>query len=73
MLDRGKRSADVIAGPEGVTVLALERTRLLALCEDDAVLGTHLLWNIAAAVAQRTRFVLWQLDRAMLRAAKRSS
>ena len=73
MLDRGRRSADVIAGPEGVTVLALERTRLLALCEDDAVLGTHLLWNIAAAVAQRTRFILWQLDRAMLRAAKRGS
>jgi pimeloyl-ACP methyl ester carboxylesterase/CRP-like cAMP-binding protein len=64
MLDRGLRSADVIAGPGGVTVLALSRDRLLALCEDDAVLGTRLMWNISAAVAQRGRFYLWQLQRA---------
>ena len=67
MLDQEPRSADLIAGPEGATVLALERERLLALCEDDAVLGTRLLWNIARAVSRRARFILWQLHRAAQR------
>jgi pimeloyl-ACP methyl ester carboxylesterase/CRP-like cAMP-binding protein len=64
MLDEGLRSADLIAGPEGATVLALGRDRLLALCEDDAILGTRLLWNVAVAMSQRVRFILWQLQRA---------
>lgn len=68
MLDQGLRSADLIAGAEGATVLALERDRLLALCEDDAVLGTRLMWNISTAMAQRVRFILWQLQRAHQRA-----
>lgn len=67
MLDRGLRSADLVAGSEGAVVLALDRERLLALCEDDAVLGTRLLWNIAVAVSQRARFILWQLQRASQR------
>jgi len=67
MLDEGLRSADLIAGSEGATILALERQRLLALCEDDAVLGTRLLWNIATAMSQRVRFILWQLERASQR------
>jgi pimeloyl-ACP methyl ester carboxylesterase/CRP-like cAMP-binding protein len=67
MLDEGLRSADLIAGPEGATVLALARERLLALCEDDAMLGTRLLWNIAVAMSQRVRFILWQLQRASQR------
>ncbi len=64
LLDEGVRSADLIAGPEGTTVLALSRDRLLALCEDDAILGTRLMWNISRAIAQRARFILWQLRRA---------
>ncbi|MEZ4643556.1 MAG: alpha/beta fold hydrolase [Chloroflexota bacterium] len=64
MLDQGGRSADLIAGEDGVTVLALQRDRLLTLCEDDAVLGTRLLWNIATVMAVRVRFILWQLNRA---------
>jgi pimeloyl-ACP methyl ester carboxylesterase/CRP-like cAMP-binding protein len=64
MLDQGKRSADLIAGPEGATVLALSRDRLLALCEDDAVLATRLLWNVAVSMSQRVRFILWQMQRA---------
>jgi pimeloyl-ACP methyl ester carboxylesterase/CRP-like cAMP-binding protein len=67
MLDEGLRSADLRAGPEGATILALERERLLALCEDDAVLGTRLLWNIAVTISQRARFMLWQLQRAYQR------
>jgi CRP-like cAMP-binding protein len=69
MLDQGLRSADLIAGLDGAIVLALERNRLLALCEDDAVLGTRLLWNIATAMSNRVRFILWQLDRASQRAS----
>ncbi len=64
MFDQGVRTADMIAGPGGATVLAIARDRLLALCEDDAVLGTRLLWNIATAMTHRVRFVLWQLQRA---------
>jgi len=67
MLDQKVRSADLIAGPEGATVLALRRDRLLALCEDDAVLGSRLLWNLARAISQRARFILWQLERASQR------
>jgi CRP-like cAMP-binding protein len=65
MLDTGLRSADLRAGPEGATVLALERDRLLALCEDDSTLGTRVLWNIARAMALRQRFILWQLQKAL--------
>jgi len=50
------------------TVLALERERLLALMEDDPEPGTRLLWNIAAAMSHRVRFILWQLNRAQQRA-----
>jgi len=71
MLDQGARSADVLAGPEGTTILALSRERLLALCEDDAVLGTRLMWNISRAVAQRVRLVQWQLHREQALARQR--
>lgn len=64
MFDQGVRSADLVAGKSGATVLAFDRERLLALCEDDAVLGTRLLWNIGTAMTQRVRFIIWQLQRA---------
>ena len=64
MLDQGARTADLLAGHEGATVLTLNRERLLTLCEDDAVLGTQLLWNIATVMSRRVRFILWQLNRA---------
>lgn len=67
MLDEGDRSADLIAGSEGALLLILSRERLRALCEDDAVLGTQLLWNIARVVSRRVRFILWQLNRAKTR------
>ncbi len=67
MLDGGLRSADLRAGPDGATLLVLNRERLQALCDDDAVLGTRVLWNIATAMALRVRFILWQLQRALQR------
>lgn len=64
MLDQGLRTADLISGPEGATVLALGRSRLLALLEDDAELGAKLVWNIANSLSGTVRFILWQLQRA---------
>ena len=68
MLDQGIRTADLIAGPDGATVLALSRERLLALMEDDPELSSQLLWNLANVMTQRVRFILWQLQRAQQRA-----
>ena len=65
VLEQELRSHDLIAGPEGAIVLGLTRNRLLALCEDDAVLGTRLLWNISRAVSQRVRLVNWQIQRTL--------
>jgi CRP-like cAMP-binding protein len=67
MLDQGERSADLIAGKGGATILSLDRERLMALCEDDAVLGTRVMWNLATAVSRRARFILWQLNRSKQR------
>ena len=71
MLDQGQRSADLVAGPDGATVLGLTRERLLALCEDDTVLGVQLLWNMTITMSQRVRFVLWQLQRERHKQAER--
>ncbi|HLF87481.1 MAG TPA: alpha/beta fold hydrolase, partial [Anaerolineales bacterium] len=68
MLDQGLRTADLITGSEGATILSLSRERLLAIAEDDAELGTKVLWNIATSMSQRVRFILWQLQRASQRA-----
>ncbi len=69
MIDQGLRTADLITGPEGATVLALSREKLLALTQDDAELGVRLLWNLATSMSQRVRFILWQLQRATQRAS----
>ena len=71
MLDQGARSADLISGPEGAVVLALSRDRLLGLLEDDPELGTQLMWHLSKAMSKRVRFVLWQLQRANLRAREK--
>lgn len=60
LLDGGRRSADLRAGEEGVTILALRRDRLRALSEDDPALGNAVLWNIASALALRLRLANWQ-------------
>ena len=67
MLDQGLRTADLITGKEGATILALSRDRLQAISEDDPELGTKVLWNIATSMSQRVRFILWQLQRAYQR------
>lgn len=64
LLDGGRRSAFVCAGPEGATVLTLERDRLIALCNDDPSLGNRLIWNIATTLALRLRLTNWHLHQA---------
>ncbi len=64
LLDGGRRSASLHAGPEGATVLTLERERLVALCNDDPILGNRLIWNIASTLALRLRLTNWQLHMA---------
>ncbi|GAB4530030.1 MAG: alpha/beta fold hydrolase [Anaerolineales bacterium] len=68
MLDQETRTADLLAGPDGAVVLGLSRERLLALLEDDPALGARVVWNIAAAMSSRVRYILWQLQRAQQRA-----
>ncbi len=62
VLDREPRTADLVAGPEGAVVLGLTRERLLALAENDAVLGSRLLLNLATAMSRRVRYILWQME-----------
>jgi CRP-like cAMP-binding protein len=57
LLEQGRRTADLVAGSEGATVFALTRGRLLALCEDDAVLGSQLLWNFSKAIGKRALLI----------------
>jgi CRP-like cAMP-binding protein len=57
LLGQGRRTADLIAGLDGAVVLGLTQSRLLALCEDDAVLGSQLLWNFSRAVGRRARLI----------------
>lgn len=55
LLDGGRRSADLRAGPNGAKTLILKRERLQALCVDDPAIGQQVLWNIATALALRLR------------------
>lgn len=55
LLDGGRRSTSLRAGPEGALLLSLRRDKLVRLCRDDPELGIGVLWNIAAALALRLR------------------
>ena len=64
MWDNGERSADLVAGNEGATLLVLTRDRIRALVENDPELGSRFLWNMSMAMSRRIRFIQWQLNRA---------
>jgi hypothetical protein len=53
-----------VNGEDGAVVLGIDSDRILALAVDDPVLGNQLLWNIARAMSQTARFIIWQLNRA---------
>ena len=55
LIDGGRRSAELRAGPDGASVLLLTRERLVALINEDPELGSRVIWNIAAALALRLR------------------
>ena len=55
LLDRGRRSGGLTAGPDGAVILVLRRERLRALLEDDPAIGNAVIWNIAATLALRLR------------------
>jgi pimeloyl-ACP methyl ester carboxylesterase len=64
LLDGGRRSASLQAGPEGATVMVMRREQLEVLREDDSALGNRLIWNIATSLALRLRHTNWQLHQA---------
>jgi hypothetical protein len=49
---------------DGPVVFGIDSDQILALAVDDPVLGDQLLWNIARAMSQTARFIIWQLNRA---------
>ena len=62
LLDGGRRSAGLMAGPEGASILVLRRDRLRALVEDDPALGNGVIWNLASTLALRLRLSNFQLQ-----------
>ncbi|MEM9775266.1 MAG: alpha/beta fold hydrolase [Chloroflexota bacterium] len=71
LFDEGLRSARLIAGKAGATVLTLNRKVTLDLIGDYPDLGSKLLWNMGRALAHRVRFIQWQFRRASSRKADR--
>jgi len=55
LVDRGMRSASVRAAQHSTRVLVIPSHELLALCEADPSLGYHLMRNLAADLAMKTR------------------
>jgi pimeloyl-ACP methyl ester carboxylesterase/CRP-like cAMP-binding protein len=60
LIDGGRRSAELRAGEQGCTLLAITRERMFALTEDDPALGNTMIWNIASSLALRIRLSNWQ-------------
>ena len=60
LFDEGLRSANLVAGDSGATMLVLNREQVLALADDDPTLGAKFLWNMARALSNRIRFIQWQ-------------
>lgn len=67
LFDEGVRSADLVAGNTGATVLAITRSVVQDMCEDDPILGSRFLWNMSRAMSHRVRFIQWQFRRARQR------
>jgi pimeloyl-ACP methyl ester carboxylesterase/CRP-like cAMP-binding protein len=64
LLDNAPRSADLRAGPQGVTLLVLTRAALNALIEDDPELVMRMMQNLAISLGKRLRLQNWQAMRA---------
>jgi pimeloyl-ACP methyl ester carboxylesterase/CRP-like cAMP-binding protein len=73
LFDEGLRSARLLAGKAGATVLTLDRQVTLDLISDNPELGSKLLWNMGRALAHRVRFIQWQFRRASNKQTDRSA
>jgi pimeloyl-ACP methyl ester carboxylesterase/CRP-like cAMP-binding protein len=63
LLDGAARSADLYAGPAGVTVLALTQDALAKLAEDDPAMGMQMMKNLAISLGRRLRLQNWRAAR----------
>lgn len=63
LLDSAPRSADVVAGPHGATVLTLTRTALETLADDDPTMGMRMMQNLAVSLGRRLRTQNWRAAR----------
>ncbi len=70
LLDGAARSADLYAGPQGATVLALTQEGLATLAEDDPAMGMQMMKNLAISLGKRLRLQNWRAARATERAAQ---
>ena len=64
LLDNAPRSADLLAGPLGVTLLALTQAALTSLAEDDPAMGMRMMQNLAVSLGRRLRTQNWRAARA---------
>ena len=64
LLEGIARTADLRAGPQGCTLLALTQQALTTLAEDDAAMGMRMMQNLAISLGKRLRHQNWRAARA---------
>jgi pimeloyl-ACP methyl ester carboxylesterase/CRP-like cAMP-binding protein len=65
LLEGVGRSADLRAGPQGCTLLALTEEALNTLAEDDPAMGMLMMRNLAISLGKRLRLQNWRAARAL--------
>jgi CRP-like cAMP-binding protein len=65
LLEGTGRSADLRAGPNGCTLLALTQEALTRLAEEDAAMGMRMMQNLAISLGKRLRMQNWRAARAL--------
>jgi len=73
LLDGAARSADLYAGPDGATLLALTDKALASLAEDDPSMGMQMMQNLAISLGKRLRLQNWRAARVAERALQKAS
>lgn len=65
LLEGTARSADLRAGPNGCTLLALTEEALTTLAEDDPAMGMQMMKNLAVSLGKRLRMQNWRAAQAL--------
>jgi pimeloyl-ACP methyl ester carboxylesterase/CRP-like cAMP-binding protein len=73
LLDGAARSADLYAGVEGATLLALNDNALATLAEDDPAMGMQMMKNLAISLGKRLRLQNWRATNIAERAMQKAS